>query len=232
MSFKRSHVSLAQIASTYTLRCDAKHFATDFVGRDVATRSTPHFELGDFLPTPFAKGVQPSYLDLPGEDTVPVVNTLSVQRLVIRESDCRHISREDFDALDLDRRLRVNDVLLTVDGGVSIGKAALFDKKTDFTVDSHVCVLRPVGLEPLSLVYLLASPLGQYQFKRAESGASGQTAVTEEDIRRFVFPSSILARLDEVVGHIENERKLIEDERNLLIEREAAAWAKLDELSQ
>lgn len=232
MSFKRSQVSLAQIAATYTLRADAKHFASEFVGRDGATRSAPHFELGDFLPTPFAKGVQPSYLDLPGDDTVPVVNTLSVQRLVIRESDCRHISRDDFEALDPERHLRVNDVLLTVDGGVSIGKAALFDKTADFTVDSHVCILRPVGLVPLSLVYLLASPLGQYQFKRAESGASGQTAVTEEDIRRFIFPSSILARLDEVVGHIEAERKVIADERQLLVEREAAAWSKLDELAQ
>lgn len=232
VQIKRSQVSLAQIASTYTLRCDAKHFSDEFVQKDAATRSAAHFELGDFLPTPFAKGVQPAYLDLPGEDTVPVINTLSVQRLVIQESDCRHISKDDFDALDVERQLRMDDVLLTVDGGVSIGKTALFDKKSDFTVDAHVCILRPVGLEPLSLVYLLASPLGQYQFKRAESGASGQTAVTEEDIRRFVFPSSILARLDEVVEHIENERKLIQGELRLLTEREAAAWAKLDELAE
>lgn len=57
-----------------------------------------------------------------------------------------------------------------------------------FTVDSHVAVLRPCGISPVLLAYLLCSPMGQIQFQRAESGASGQTAVSEEDVRRFRFP--------------------------------------------
>jgi hypothetical protein len=79
-------------------------------------------------------------------------------------------------------------VLLTVDGGTSIGKPVLFDLSGDWAVDSHVAILRPVGLDAALLVYLLASPLGQLQFQRAESGASGQTSVTETDLRRFRFP--------------------------------------------
>ncbi|GAG19405.1 unnamed protein product, partial [marine sediment metagenome] len=86
------------------------------------------------------------------------------------------------------RKPRPGDVLLTMDGGTSIGKPVLFDLEDDFATDSHVAILRPVGLDPKLLVYLLASQLGQLQFQQAESGASGQTAVTEADVRRFRFP--------------------------------------------
>jgi hypothetical protein len=92
------------------------------------------------------------------------------------------------------RKLRDGEVVLTTDGGTSIGKAAVFMMpKTDegepvdygFTVDSHVAILCPFGKSPPLLAYLLGSPMGQLQFQRAESGASGQTAVSEDDVRRF-----------------------------------------------
>ncbi|MFL5280438.1 MAG: hypothetical protein ACJ8AW_05460 [Rhodopila sp.] len=66
-----------------------------------------------------------------------------------------------------------------------------------FTVDSHVAVLRPRGMSPTLLAYLLCSPMGQIQFQRAESGASGQTAVSEEDVRRFRFPRVLEAAFEE-----------------------------------
>jgi type I restriction enzyme S subunit len=193
-------------------------------------RSEDFFELGEFLPNSMVKGIQPDYLDAPTDDSVPVVNTLSIQRLAIREEDCRHMTREDYDEIDPLRKLRKGDVLITMDGGVSIGKPVLFNRDGPFTADSHVCILRPIGLEPRSLVYLLASPMGQQQFRRAESGASGQTAVTEEDVRRFIFPSALLANLDSVVAGIEKEREIIAQERDKLAKREAAAWTQLERL--
>ena len=72
--------------------------------------------------------------------------------------------------------------------------------------------------------------MGQFQFRRAESGASGQTAVTEEDIRRFVFPSSILPTLDDVVATIEKEREEIRKARAALDDREIKTWKSLDNL--
>lgn len=223
-------VSLSLIASSPTFRCDPRFYAVEAVANEKKVRAGKFFEVGDFLPNPMVKGVQPTYLDAPTDESVPVVNTLSIQRLSINEDDCRHISRDDFDELDDMRKLQSNDVLLTMDGGVSIGKPVLFDKAGDYTIDSHVSILRPVGMEARSLVYLLASPLGQQQFRRAESGASGQTAVTEEDIRRFIFPSSLLTDLDRVVSEIETERAKIAEERQLLAQREASAWSKLEQL--
>lgn len=190
--------------------------------------SQEHFFLSELLPSPFVKGIQPSYLDQPTDESVPVVNTLSIQRLSLKESDCRHIPREDFENVSAERKLRKDDVLLTVDGGVSIGKPLLFDRDGDFTVDSHVVILRPQGIAPLSLVYLLASPLGQAQFLKAESGASGQTTVTEDDVRRFVFPRKILANIDKLCEEAEKKRQEILAERALLDEREKKIWDDIE----
>jgi hypothetical protein len=223
--------SLELIATSYALRCDAKFFDTEVLRVIKKIRQEGCFQLGDFLPTPFVKGIQPNSLDQPTDDSVPVINTLSIQNLAIRVSDCRHIAPDDFDALSDDRRLKSGDVLLTVDGGVSIGKAVLFNLDGDFTVDSHVVILRPKGLSGLGLVYLLASPLGQMQFRRAESGASGQTTVTEDDVRRFIFPRAILKTLHSVVTKIEAERKQIGEQRRELDRREAALWKQLDKFS-
>ena len=112
-----------------------------------------------------------------------------------------------------------------------MGNPALFESDDDFTVDSHVCILRPDGLSSLALVYLLASPLGQMQFRRAESGASGQTTVTEDDIRRFVFPISILESIENVSKHIEAGRKRIAEQRRKLADDEAALWRRLDKFT-
>ncbi len=223
--------SLRLVATSYALRCDAKYADADTLGLVKKIQASGCFQLGELLPTPFVKGIQPVSLDQPTDDSVPVINTLSIQNLAIRPADCRHIARDDFDALSSDRRLKTGDVLLTVDGGVSIGKAALFNLDGDFTVDSHVVILRPVGLSSLALVYLLASPLSQVQFRRAESGASGQTTVTEDDVRRFIFPRSILTTIEGVAIMIEAERKQITEQRRALDQREANLWRQLDKFS-
>lgn len=227
-SFKSS---LSLTASNYALRCDAKY--ADHSVRNVLKKVeiSGSFMLTEFLPRPFIKGIQPEYLDQPTEDSIPVINTLSIQNLSIKSESCRHISIDDFESLSQDRQLLKNDVLLTVDGGVSIGKPCLFEFDEPYTMDSHVVALRPQGIGALALVYLLASPLGQMQFKRAESGASGQTTVTEDDIRRFIFPRSILQTIDDVAKSIESQRKQIAIERKNLLEHEKSLWEELAKLS-
>lgn len=223
--------SLVLISTNYAFRCDAKLADASVLEVLNKVEKAGLFVLGDFLLQPFVKGIQPDYLDQPADDSVPVVSTLAVQNLAIVERDCRHISRDDFDRLNDERRLTKGDVLLTVDGGVSIGKPCLFDLEEEYTMDSHVVVLRPERLSSLALVYLLASPLGQMQFRRAESGASGQTTVTEDDVRRFVFPKSLLGTIDATAAHIEAERKRIAKARSKLLAEEAALWNSLDALA-
>jgi hypothetical protein len=223
--------SLQLVSTNYALRCDAKFADSTFLGIDKTIREAGCFLLGDFLPMPFVKGIQPDSLDQPLDDSVPVINTLSIQALSLRVQDCRHISRDDFDSISEERKVKKGDVLLTVDGGVSIGKTCLFDEEGDFTVDSHVVILRPEGISSLALCYLLASPLGQLQFRRAESGASGQTTVTEDDVRRFIFPNALLKTIDQVAKDIEKERASITAARRKLNEQESTIWKKLESFS-
>lgn len=87
-----------------------------------------------------------------------------------------------------------------------------------------MAILRPIGISAKALVYLLASPLGQLQFQKYESGASGQTAVTEEDLRRFRIPLAALMKLEKEVEEVDKERMQIESQREKLDEEEKSLW--------
>ena len=79
------------------------------------------------------------------------------------------------------------------------------------------------------VVYLLASPLGQLQFQRAESGASGQTAVTEEDIRRFKFPTLSDKQFQEIIQTFEKNRNEITYIKQQLDDKENNSWKMFTE---
>jgi CHASE1-domain containing sensor protein len=64
------------------------------------------------------------------------------------------------------------------------------------------------------------------------AGASGQTTVTEEDVRRFIFPKAVLKDLDKVASKIEKERKVIAAARAALDAQEADIWKTLGGLLQ
>ena len=219
---------LSSVANSHSLRCDAKQAERRFDIFTSRVTSVDHFHLGDFFPNPFIKGTQPSYLEAPEADAVPVVNTLSIQRLSINTEDCRYISLDSYNNLSNEKKLQADDVLLTVDGGTSIGKPVLFDLEGDYSVDSHIAILRPVGISPKIIVYLLASPFGQLQFQQAESGASGQTAVTEEDIRRFKFPKVEMKKLTDLVKELDEDRSKIIQAREKLAVEEQRVWGKFN----
>jgi hypothetical protein len=222
----RSPVELT--AQSHTLRCDAKQAEKRFSDFDELMSSISNVYLGDYFPRPFIKGTQPRYLETPDEESVPVISTLAIQNLSIDVAACRSISREDFDALPDDRKLKKSDILLTVDGGTSIGKPCLFTLDGDYTVDSHIVILRPSNVEPEVIVYLLASPLGQTQFQRAESGASGQTAVTEDDIRRFRFPKVSEEGMRTLSQNLHQTLKSIAQEMERLNGMQRKAWASFN----
>ena len=158
--------TLADVAGTHSLRCDVKQAEQRFREFDAWMSSVPHWTLGRYLPDPIVKGLQPAYVNSIDEGGTPVISTVSIRDLAIDETVCRLAAEVDYGPAEA-RKPRADDVLLTVDGGSSIGKPVLFDLGGDWAVDSHVAILRPRGLDPELLVYLLASPLGQIQLQRA-----------------------------------------------------------------
>ncbi len=216
--------SLRLAARTHSLRCDAKQAEARFQQLDELFSKVPHFRLGDFLPGPMMKGEQPAYQESLEPEGVAVINTLSIQRLQVVPELCRFISEEEYERIDGERKPRKGDVLVTVDGGTSIGKPVYFDLPDPFAVDSHVAILRPQGVSARLLVYLLASPLGQVQFQQAESGASGQTGVSEEDIRRFRFPRLGSASAATLEATIDAARSEISELQRQLEAKQSALW--------
>lgn len=213
---------LSEISRIHSLRCDAKQFEEKYSELQKMINMEDTFYLGELIPQPLVKGGQPPYID--GTDGVPVINTLSIQHLQINVEDCRYISEEDYEYLLESRKLKKGDVLLTMDGGTSIGKSAVFCLDGDFTVDSHVAIIRPVGISAKAMAYLLASPMGQLQFNKAESGASGQTAVTEEDLRRFQFPRVLLENIEYLAEDLDKKREKINEKKKMLEAEELEAW--------
>jgi type I restriction enzyme S subunit len=218
--------SLVNIAKSHSLRCDSKQSETRFSELDAMVEGKDVCFLSEFLPEPLVKGTQPVYLQEEKDikKGVPIINTLSIQKMKINQEDCRFISKDAFNLLNKIRILRKGDVLLTMDGGTSIGKPVLFNLDGNYSIDPHVAILRPKGISPKALVYLLASPIGQLQFQRFESGASGQTAVTEEDIRRFLIPKSAVTELEKLVVSLDKEKIRIENVRIQLKNDESIMW--------
>lgn len=241
MTLIRSRSSLKKIANTLTLRCDAKQNEPRFLEMDKKFSKIDTVYLSTFLPEPFVKGKQPTYVEDPGDQDIAfVVSTLAVQPLKINAKDCRFTPKDFYIAAGRQRHLRDGDILLTMDGGTSIGKVAVFYRK-DFslaldipeedifvTVDSHVAILRPVGISPLALAYLLSSPVGQLQFQRAESGASGQTAVSEDDIRYFQFPSFKPDELENAVTSLKDSLDSVNKQIELANEKKKSAWQEFE----
>lgn len=211
---------LSSVVKSFSFRCDAKQSEERYEHFDEWISGQPHFILGAKLPEPVVKGSQPIYTE---GGTITVISTMSIQALSIDLSVCRLADKIDFGDSNV-RRPRPKDVLVTVDGGTSIGKPVLFNLDGEFAVDSHVAILRPVDLDPDLLVHLLASPLGQLQFQRAESGASGQTSVTEDDIRRFRFPILDAAVEARAVGDVKAARADASALRARAIAREDQGW--------
>ena len=241
MALIRSKGSLLTVANTLTLRCDAKQVEPRFLELDALLRQNPTNRLNDYLPEPFVKGKQPSYIEDPQDSEYAfVVSTLAVQPLQINATNCRFTSLEFYKSAGSTRQLKDGDVVLTMDGGTSIGKAAVFDKAkfaaaldmdpedVYATVDSHVAILRPRGISPLALAYLLASPIGQLQFQRAESGASGQTAVSEDDVRYFRFPKFSPTALEAAVASLQNALTAANEQVRAAEAQQKAAWAKFE----
>ena len=232
-----SKMSLSRCVSSPILRMDAKQAAPECLELDAIFREIPTFHLGKYIPKPFVKGEQPIYMEEDDEtDGAYVVSTLAVRPLHVNIAACKVISAKQFEDLSPARRLADGDVVLTVDGGTSIGKCAVFRTlqtaergiPSSFTVESHVAIIRPTISADI-VAHLLCSPIGQLQFQRAEAGASGQTSVSEADIRRFRFPQ---LSSDELLAANQTLESSLREARRIEMEAEKArraAWTTFEE---
>jgi len=94
-----------------------------------------------------------------------------------------------------DLHLKKDDIVLTSTGDGTIGRADIFDGEREAMPDGHVTILRvkeAYRIEPIFLPYYLQSVYGQTQIERGITGSTGQTELTEPNIRaiQVVFPKT------------------------------------------
>ncbi len=140
------------------------------------------------------KGRQPTILDETEADELSprVVSTAAVQAGVVRQELTKPTTEAEV-AHAGDRLILPGDLLVTMDGEGSIGKAAVFESGYEAVPDSHVIILRlrDPSTAP-TLACMINSGLGQAQIDLCISGSTGQTQLSKSDLLDLRVPVAML----------------------------------------
>jgi hypothetical protein len=89
------------------------------------------------------------------------------------------------------------DILITLDGAVSVGKPVLFSSDESFGIDSHIGRVCLVSSSYTEIVpQLLGSALCQAQFRLYETGATSRS-INEVELRRIRIPELSAKQIDD-----------------------------------
>ncbi len=194
-------VDIVAISTAITAggRIDAR-FHRGEVRRELAPLdSVATCTLGSLITGPLLKGVQPTLVEELEDAEVPrVVATSAIQGGTIVADLTKATIPAAIDAAG-SRRLIRGDLLITMDGEGSIGKAAVFDGEYEALTDSHVAIAR-VGDADLAnaLACFINSTLGQAQVDLLTTGATGQTQVSVPDLVGIRVPESLPGKRTEI----------------------------------
>lgn len=200
--FSADTVRLSHAGRSDVLRLDAR-FHNAAVQRTVSfLDSVPTSRLGSMLFGDLIKGGSPEILEVDSDEmTSRVVATVSLQGGSVVASLTKPTTDEAVIRAG-SRALRLHDVLVTLDGDGSIGKAAVFAGEYDAVTDSHVAILRLKQPEcALALACFLNSSLGQAQFYLHTSGSTGQTQISKQDFLSFRIPVDVLDHAQMIGAH-------------------------------
>src|SRR5262249_29978689 len=129
-----------------------------------------------------------------GDHQPPPKETSGVPFLVIGNvrhgkaefKDCRYVSTEYYNSLDIIRRPKVGDILYTLVG--SFGIPILITDRREFCVQRHIGILRPAG--EMHKPYLLLALCSSLIFNQALNCATGiaQKTIPLSGLRNFLLP--------------------------------------------
>jgi restriction endonuclease S subunit len=173
---------------------------------------------------PIRRG-KPSEYDEKGE--IKIIKTVDLKSTHIDYDNCLKVSRTFVEQFP-NEQLKKNDILVSSTGYVSLGKVAVHDREEIVVVDRHVSVLRlKAGYDPYFVTYFLRSHLGQIQFEKWFSGASGQIDIWPDDLNQFILPESSdegvqLAKQKEIADRITEKLR----EAQVKVEDAKKKWAE------
>lgn len=153
-------------------------------------------------------GVTPSggattYLD----EGIPLLRSQNILFNEIDLSTVAFISQRVHDSMS-NSKVKKYDVLLNITGG-SIGRCNIVDFDLEMNVNQHVCIIRPVYINPFFLNKLIASEIGQLQIWYYQQGG-GREGLNFQNLKNFLFPVPPLSEQEEIVAYLEEQTSKID----------------------
>lgn len=164
------------------------------------------------------RGRGPKYVE---EHGVPVVNQKCIRWRKLATQHLRLTARDAFDRLTPELILRQGDLLWNSTGTGTIGRAVVYDGSIgELTVDSHVTIVRPVGIEPKYLGYFVETGRVQHLVDEAHVGSTNQRELPRAFVEDLLLPLApfsqqrrIVASIDALFAEIAEGETAIEEAR-------------------
>lgn len=188
-------LTVSRILASQTLRIDARYHRSDVREALSAINTMESVELGMLLEHDLIKNSQPEILQVEDEESsARVVATSTIQGGQVVDELMKFTTDSEIERAG-ESKLELGDLLITMDGEGSIGKAAVYESQDEAIPDSHVGILRLKSpSKAWAIACFLNSSLGQAQFYVATTGATGQTQVSKGDLLRLQIPISVLEK--------------------------------------
>ena len=140
------------------------------------------------------------------EKGIPFFRSQNIHNYGLVYNDIKYISDETHEKMSGTKVLK-EDILLNITGG-SMGRCAYVPKDfNDANLSQHVCIIRPILLNPIFLHNLVLSPFFQDMIFSSTTGA-GREGLPKNNLEQFVIPIIPLEEQKEIVKKIENLFKI------------------------
>ena len=181
------------------------------------------------------RGIGPRYSDIP---EIPVISQKCIQWSGFNKSIVKFIDPSTIDRYRNERFIRDGDLLWNSTGTGTIGRINVYrDELNEFkrvVADSHVTVIRLIGLCNAYVLNFLMSPIVQKHIEENASGTTNQIELNTTTVINQVVPlpplaeqRRIAAKIDRLMAHCDELEKLRDDRNQKRITIHTAALNRL-----
>ena len=143
------------------------------------------------------------------EKGIPFFRSQNIHNYGLVYNDIKYISDETHEKMSGTKVLK-EDILLNITGG-SMGRCSYVPKDfNDANLSQHVCIIRPILLNPIFLHTLVLSPFFQDMIFSSTTGA-GREGLPKNNLEQFVIPIIPLEEQKEIVKKIESLFKICDE---------------------
>lgn len=165
------------------------------------------------------RGKGPKYVD---HSERQVISQKCVRWWGLDLEPARYIEPESLDAYEQTRFLSGGDLLWNSTGTGTIGRACLFPSALDgkkLVADSHVTIVRPLGVRSSFLWRWIQSPAVQSEIENLASGTTNQIELNTSTVINHLVPLPPLCEQDRIVAKIDELMKRCDELERLQASR-------------